>query len=162
MTFVTMSFAVLGFLSPANRGGLMTAMLLLFVLMGLFAGYYSARLFKMFQLTEWKARAAPWLRHPPPVRLLLFPCCISPVCMPSSFVHSCMACLLTALRMLRLSGCAAHCVPAAGCSAEAALALWKHAAAARAVGRCCCIWRMHLPLLRRPTPLTRLADVRLT
>ena len=34
MTFVTMLFAVLGFLSPANRGGLMTAMLLLFVLMG--------------------------------------------------------------------------------------------------------------------------------
>ena len=33
MTFVTMVFAVLGFLSPANRGGLMTAMLLLFVLM---------------------------------------------------------------------------------------------------------------------------------
>ena len=27
-------FAVLGFLSPANRGGLMTAMLLLFVFMG--------------------------------------------------------------------------------------------------------------------------------
>ena len=25
MTFITMSFAVLGFLSPANRGGLMTA-----------------------------------------------------------------------------------------------------------------------------------------
>ena len=27
-------FAVLGFLSPANRGGLMTAMLLLYVFMG--------------------------------------------------------------------------------------------------------------------------------
>ena len=54
MTFVTMLFAVLGFLSPANRGGLMTAMLLLFVLMGIFAGYFSGRLFKMFQLTDWK------------------------------------------------------------------------------------------------------------
>ena len=43
MTFVTMIFAVLGFLSPANRGGLMTAMLLLFVLMGIFAGYFSGR-----------------------------------------------------------------------------------------------------------------------
>ena len=35
MTVITMIFAVLGFLSPANRGGLMTAMLLLFVFMGI-------------------------------------------------------------------------------------------------------------------------------
>ena len=35
MTVVTMGFAVLGFLSPANRGGLMTAMLLLFAFMGI-------------------------------------------------------------------------------------------------------------------------------
>lgn len=34
MTFVTMLFALLGFLSPANRGGLMTAMLFLYVFMG--------------------------------------------------------------------------------------------------------------------------------
>ena len=34
MSIITMCFAVLGFLSPANRGGLMTAMLLLFVFMG--------------------------------------------------------------------------------------------------------------------------------
>ncbi|KAL3687669.1 hypothetical protein R1sor_013978 [Riccia sorocarpa] len=54
MTLVTMIFAVLGFLSPANRGGLMTAMLLLWVFMGLFAGYSSARLYKMFKGTEWK------------------------------------------------------------------------------------------------------------
>ena len=54
MTLVTMAFAVLGFLSPANRGGLMTAMLLLWVIMGLFAGYASARLFKMFKGTDWK------------------------------------------------------------------------------------------------------------
>merc|ERR1712054_254095 len=40
MCLITMVFAVLGFLSPANRGGLMTAMLLLFVLMGLFAGFF--------------------------------------------------------------------------------------------------------------------------
>ncbi|KAG2580601.1 hypothetical protein PVAP13_6NG358600 [Panicum virgatum] len=38
MLLVTMIFAVLGFLSPSNRGGLMTAMLLTWVLMGLFAG----------------------------------------------------------------------------------------------------------------------------
>jgi len=48
-TLVTMGFAVIGFLSPANRGGLMTAMLVLFVVMGIFAGYYSARLYKMFK-----------------------------------------------------------------------------------------------------------------
>ena len=50
---VTMVFAVLGFLSPANRGGLMTAMLLLFVFMGLFAGYSSARLYKTFKARPW-------------------------------------------------------------------------------------------------------------
>ena len=51
MGVVTMVFAVLGFLSPANRGGLMTAMLLLFVFMGIFGGYYSARLYKIFKVT---------------------------------------------------------------------------------------------------------------
>ena len=50
MGVVTMVFAVLGFLSPANRGGLMTAMLLLFVFMGIFGGYYSARLYKIFKV----------------------------------------------------------------------------------------------------------------
>ncbi|KAE8700689.1 Transmembrane 9 superfamily member 10 [Hibiscus syriacus] len=38
MTLVTMMFALLGFLSPSNRGGLMTAMVLLWVFMGIFAG----------------------------------------------------------------------------------------------------------------------------
>eukprot|EP00741_Cyanophora_paradoxa_P004796 tig00000829_g4654.t1 len=54
MTLITMIFAVLGFLSPANRGGLMTALLLLFVFMGAFAGYWSSRLYKMFKGTAWK------------------------------------------------------------------------------------------------------------
>ncbi|KAL6495926.1 Transmembrane 9 superfamily member 7 [Orobanche gracilis] len=54
MTLVTMIFALLGFLSPSNRGGLMTAMVLLWVFMGLFGGYSSARLYKMFRGTEWK------------------------------------------------------------------------------------------------------------
>ncbi|KAI4376207.1 hypothetical protein MLD38_013994 [Melastoma candidum] len=57
MILVTMIFALLGFLSPSNRGGLMTAMLLLWVFMGLFAGYASARLYKMFKGTEWKKMA---------------------------------------------------------------------------------------------------------
>ncbi|KAL5558234.1 hypothetical protein UlMin_034445 [Ulmus minor] len=54
MILVTMIFAVLGFLSPSNRGGLMTAMLLLWVFMGLFAGYAASRLYKIFKGTEWK------------------------------------------------------------------------------------------------------------
>jgi transmembrane 9 superfamily protein 2/4 len=54
MTLLILIFAVLGFLSPANRGGLMTALLLLFVFMGVFAGYYSTRTYKMFKLTEWR------------------------------------------------------------------------------------------------------------
>ena len=54
MSLVTMIFALLGFLSPANRGGLMTAMLMMFVFMGLFAGYFSARLYKSFRGEEWK------------------------------------------------------------------------------------------------------------
>ncbi|PIN18516.1 Endosomal membrane protein, EMP70 [Handroanthus impetiginosus] len=54
MILVTMIFAALGFLSPSNRGGIMTAMLLLWVFMGIFAGYAAARLYKMFKGTEWK------------------------------------------------------------------------------------------------------------
>mgnify|MGYP001997370951 FL=1 len=54
MSIITMCFAVLGFLSPANRGGLMTAMLLLFVLMGVPAGYSSAFLHKSLKGTDWK------------------------------------------------------------------------------------------------------------
>jgi transmembrane 9 superfamily protein 2/4 len=55
MLLITMIFALLGFLSPANRGGLMTAMVMMFVFMGLFAGYCSARLYKQFRGEEWKA-----------------------------------------------------------------------------------------------------------
>ncbi|WCJ42679.1 Transmembrane 9 superfamily member 9 [Euphorbia peplus] len=54
MILVTMIFALLGFLSPANRGGLMTVMVLLWVFMGSLAGYSSARLYKMFNGTHWK------------------------------------------------------------------------------------------------------------
>mmetsp|Transcript_10284 Transcript_10284/g.18124 ORF Transcript_10284/g.18124 Transcript_10284/m.18124 type:complete len:634 (+) Transcript_10284:179-2080(+) len=54
MTMVLMVFALLGFLSPANRGGLMTAMLLLFVFMGYFAGHVSSRLYKMYGGKQWR------------------------------------------------------------------------------------------------------------
>lgn len=54
MTLTIMMFAVLGFLSPAKRGGLATATLLLFVVMGYPAGLVSSRLYKMFGLKNWK------------------------------------------------------------------------------------------------------------
>ncbi|KAK3003040.1 hypothetical protein RJ639_018796 [Escallonia herrerae] len=54
MTLVTMIFALLGFLSPSSRGSLMTAMVFLYMSMGLFAGYSSARLYKMFKGTDFK------------------------------------------------------------------------------------------------------------
>ncbi|KAI9117636.1 hypothetical protein K1719_011802 [Acacia pycnantha] len=54
MILVTIIFAALGFLSPSNRGSLMTVMLLIWVFMGFFAGYASARLYKTFKGTEWK------------------------------------------------------------------------------------------------------------
>ncbi|RYY83558.1 hypothetical protein EON63_10980 [archaeon] len=38
MLVATLSFALLGLLSPANRGSLVTAFILLFVFMGAFAG----------------------------------------------------------------------------------------------------------------------------
>ena len=55
MSFVLMIFAVAGFLSPANRGSLMTAMLLLFVLMGIVGGYVAGRFAKTFQILAWKS-----------------------------------------------------------------------------------------------------------
>jgi len=53
-TLILMFFAVLGFLSPANRGGLLTAMLLLFVSCASFAGFWSARLYKMMGGKLWR------------------------------------------------------------------------------------------------------------
>ncbi|EKX43113.1 hypothetical protein GUITHDRAFT_163927, partial [Guillardia theta CCMP2712] len=49
MTILTLLFATLGFLSPANRGALLSSVLVFFVLMGLPAGYMSARFSKMFK-----------------------------------------------------------------------------------------------------------------
>uniref|UniRef100_A0A674CNC0 Transmembrane 9 superfamily member n=1 Tax=Salmo trutta TaxID=8032 RepID=A0A674CNC0_SALTR len=46
--------ACLGFLSPANRGALMTCSVVLWVLLGTPAGYVSARLYKTFGGEKWK------------------------------------------------------------------------------------------------------------
>lgn len=54
MSAVTMVIALLGLLSPANRGSLLTTLLLLFVFMGSFSGYYSSRTYKMFSGKDWK------------------------------------------------------------------------------------------------------------
>lgn len=53
MAGVTIVFAAIGFLSPANRGTLVIALLLLFLLMGVLAGYVSARVHKLFNGTTW-------------------------------------------------------------------------------------------------------------
>jgi len=54
MTVVTMVFAVLGFLSPAAIGSLATALIVLFVFMAMFAGYFSTRAFMFFKGKNWK------------------------------------------------------------------------------------------------------------
>jgi len=54
MAIVTLFFAAVGFLSPANRGSLMIALVSLFVLMGSAGGYTSARTYKSFGGKEWQ------------------------------------------------------------------------------------------------------------
>ncbi|KAG5843642.1 transmembrane 9 superfamily member 2-like [Anguilla anguilla] len=54
MTFMTLFLACLGFLSPANRGALMTCAVVLWVLLGTPAGYVSARMYKTFGGEKWK------------------------------------------------------------------------------------------------------------
>mmetsp|Transcript_116135 Transcript_116135/g.329134 ORF Transcript_116135/g.329134 Transcript_116135/m.329134 type:complete len:629 (+) Transcript_116135:40-1926(+) len=53
MSVVTLVFALLGFLSPAHRGGLLQSMMLLFTFMGIFAGYVQARFHKLFGSEGW-------------------------------------------------------------------------------------------------------------
>jgi len=55
MTMITLVFACLGFLSPANRGALMTCVLVLYVCLGTPAGYVSARIYKTFGGEKWKS-----------------------------------------------------------------------------------------------------------
>merc|ERR1712054_172058 len=54
MSIICIFCAMLGFLSPANRGGLLTATLMLFVLMGVPAGYYASRTYKSLRGADWK------------------------------------------------------------------------------------------------------------
>ncbi|CAM9739693.1 unnamed protein product [Chrysoparadoxa australica] len=54
MAVATLTLAFFGFLSPANRGGMLTALLVLYVLMGAAGGYWSANLYKQFGGKQWK------------------------------------------------------------------------------------------------------------
>lgn len=54
MTGATIIFALLGFLSPSNRGSLGTVMILLYTLFGFIGGYVSARAYKSFGGEAWK------------------------------------------------------------------------------------------------------------
>ena len=54
MTACTIIFALLGFLSPSNRGSLGTIILLLYTVLGFVGGYVSARVYKFFQGEKWK------------------------------------------------------------------------------------------------------------
>ena len=65
MALLTVTFAAVGFISPANRGSLMFVMLVLFALMGTFAGYHCACLYKTFKGQHWqRATAATALLFP--------------------------------------------------------------------------------------------------
>lgn len=55
MTLITLAFACFGFLSPANRGALMTCAMVLFVSLGTPAGYVSSRIYKSFGGVKWKS-----------------------------------------------------------------------------------------------------------
>ncbi len=58
MSFFSIIFSSIGFLSPANRGALVMAQLLIFVLMGSVAGYTTARLYKAFKGKAWQLATA--------------------------------------------------------------------------------------------------------
>ncbi|KAK8029333.1 hypothetical protein PG991_006389 [Apiospora marii] len=54
MTGFTICFALLGFLSPSNRGSLGTIMILLYTILGFVGGYSSARVYKSLNGEKWK------------------------------------------------------------------------------------------------------------
>lgn len=72
MSIVTLIFALLGFLSPAHRGGLLQSMMMLFTFMGVFGGYSSARLYKVFNGEDWKTNTLMTAMLYPGVIFLVF------------------------------------------------------------------------------------------
>ena len=58
MVGTTITFALLGFLSPSNRGALGTVMILLYTIFGFIGGYVSARVYKTLGGEAWKRNIA--------------------------------------------------------------------------------------------------------
>ena len=54
MSFITLLFAALGFLSPSNRGALVTTIVISYVLSASWGGFIAARMYKMFGGENWK------------------------------------------------------------------------------------------------------------
>ncbi|KAF2157870.1 hypothetical protein K461DRAFT_218473 [Myriangium duriaei CBS 260.36] len=54
MSGFTLAFALLGFLSPSNRGSIATVMILLFTIFSFVSGYISSRVYGFLQGTLWK------------------------------------------------------------------------------------------------------------
>ncbi|KAF8454458.1 Endomembrane protein 70-domain-containing protein [Kalaharituber pfeilii] len=54
MTGTTIAFALLGFLSPSNRGSIGTVMVIMYTLLGSVGGYVSACMYKTFHGDSWK------------------------------------------------------------------------------------------------------------
>lgn len=57
VSIATICIAMLGMLSPSSRGSLTTASFVLFILMGVFGGYYAGRLYKSLKGQLWKRAA---------------------------------------------------------------------------------------------------------
>ncbi|KAL8292186.1 hypothetical protein RQP46_001652 [Phenoliferia psychrophenolica] len=58
MSAVTLFFALLGFLSPSNRGSLSTVMIVCWTLFGFIAGYVSTRLYISMKGEDWRKNIA--------------------------------------------------------------------------------------------------------
>ncbi|OAL52077.1 hypothetical protein IQ07DRAFT_402497 [Pyrenochaeta sp. DS3sAY3a] len=54
MTALTIAFALLGFLSPSNRGALGTVIIIFYTLFGFIGGYVASRTYKFFHGESWK------------------------------------------------------------------------------------------------------------
>lgn len=50
---LSLLFVVLGFINDKYRGSVLTSMITIYVFLGSFAGYYSARFYKMFNGGNW-------------------------------------------------------------------------------------------------------------
>ena len=59
MVLATTIFSAVGFLNPSNRGSLMSALVVTFMLLGVLGGYVAARVHKMFDGKSWQ-RTTIW------------------------------------------------------------------------------------------------------